>query len=350
MSDKTRSDRGPHVVVTAPGFGPDDFGTRYLADAGCRVSVVPSRRSYSEVAANMVDADAAVVSIDPFDDSVFSAAPLLKVIARTGVGTDAIDLPAATRAGVAVTTTRGANEATVADHTVALMLAAVRQVVQNDRQVREGKWNRTGPHCGWDMHSKTVGLVGLGAIGREVVRRLCGFDVSIVGCDPLVKEIEGVEMMSLRELLATADIVSLNLPLTTATAKLIGAEQFALMKPGAILVNTSRGGLVDEESLVAALTSGNLRAAALDVFVNEPPRESPLLELPNVVLSPHVGGLSAESVRAMAKRAADNVLTILDGCATGDVVNPAAFQHPRWQDTAAGRGCNDHCAEAVDRE
>jgi len=320
----------PLVVATSPGFGPDDVGTRVLRAGGCTVVGATVRRKVEEVRDMVSDADAVVVSTDPFDGSVFQAAPRLRVIARTGVGTDAIDLAAATRAGVPVTTARGANEETVADHTLALMLAAARRVPQNDAAVRLGEWKRGPLDYGCDLHGKTVGLVGLGMIGQAVAQRLRGFQVRLIACRLSAVAPEGIALVTLDELLQLSDFISLSLPLTEKTVGFIGPREFSLMKPGAVLVNTSRGGLVDEASLVTALKSGKLRAAALDVFQNEPPKSSPLLELTNVVLSPHIAALSPESVAALAQRAANNVLSILGGVVTQDVVNPDAFAHPRW--------------------
>ena len=238
----------------------------------------------------------------------------MRVIARVGVGLDSIDLPAAQSRGIVVTTTPGANEAVVADHAVSLMLAMMRRVVENDASVRRGEWNRMGDLTPYDVDGATVGLIGLGKIGRSVARRLMGFPVHVIGYDPAVRVCPGVERVDeIAQLLTRSDVVSLHLPLTPATRHLIGPAELSQMRPDSILINTARGGLIDEEALVTCLERGTIRAAALDVFENEPPRGSQLLSLPNVVLSPHIGGLSPRSVTAMLTLASRSVVEVLTG-------------------------------------
>jgi phosphoglycerate dehydrogenase-like enzyme len=327
------------VVVTWPDFRPDDpeTGAR-LRGAGLELCLAPKLgdRSPAQVAALVAGAVGAIVSTDPFDAAVLRAAPRLRVIARVGVGVDSIDLAAATARGVAVTTTPGANESTVADHTVGLMLSAVRRIAEHDRSVRRGEWNRTGPHVPWDLAGATIGLVGFGAIGRRVAQRLRGFRPRLLVCDPALGDgqLDGAEPTSLHDLVARADVVSLHAPLVPSTRRLIGAEELALMRPHAILVNTSRGGLVDEERLVDALASGRLRAAALDVFEDEPPRSARLRGLPNVVLTPHTGGVSERSVAEMTRRAVDAVLTAVAGEAPDGIVNREVLAHPHFAPVA----------------
>jgi phosphoglycerate dehydrogenase-like enzyme len=287
------------VLVTFPGYdadGPDDGGALRAAGLGLRLSPRHRERTPAELSRLVGDAVAAIVSTDPFDASVLDAAPRLRVIARLGVGVDSIDLAAATRNGIAVTVTPGANEETVADHTLALMLAVLRRVCELDGDVRSGAWNRTGSFTPWLLSGACVGLVGYGRIGRLVADRLNGFGVRLLVCDPVAPAEERVERVTLPELLATADVVSLHTPLLPSTRCLIDAAALDAMRPDAILVNTARGGVVDEDALVAALASGRLRGAALDVFSEEPPVSSALLALRNVVLSPHNAGLSVRSL------------------------------------------------------
>jgi phosphoglycerate dehydrogenase-like enzyme len=299
------------VLVTWIDYDADGARTgARLKAAGLHVHHVPKRgaRSAGEVAQLLRGAVAAIVSTDPFDRSVFAAAPDLRVVARVGVGSDSIDLRAASRAGVAVTLTRGANAQTAADHTLALMLAALRRVIEHDGAVRAGAWPRGGPLTPWDLHGTTVGLVGCGDIGRAVARRVEGFGVELLVTDPAV-----AGAVALDELLRRSDVVSLHVPLTGATEGLIGRRELGLMRPGAILVNTSRGGLVDEAALAARLRDGRLRAAALDVFADEPAVPEALTGLANVVLTPHIGGLSVASIAAMTEQATGHVLDVLDG-------------------------------------
>jgi phosphoglycerate dehydrogenase-like enzyme len=325
----SRERRRGTVLVTWMRYDADGAATgRRLTEAGLEVALAPKTgaRSPRELAALAAAADAAIVSTDPFDATVFAAAPRLRVIAHVGVGTDSIDLDAATAAGVAVTITPGANHETVADHALALVLAAVRRVLEHDASVRRGEWNRAGALTPWDVHGATVGLVGYGAIGRAVGRRLAGFGVRLLVADPAADPEPGIELAGLDELLARSDVVSLHLPLARGTEHLIGADQLARMQPHAILVNTSRGGVVDEGALVAALRGGRLRAAALDVFASEPHVAAELRTLPNVVLTPHVGGLSERSIASMTAEATDCVLAGLAGRLDRTrVANPAVL-------------------------
>lgn len=317
------------MLVTAPGFNTEHAETgRRLRAQGFTVKHAGTRgnRTPQEVARLTRGAIAAIVSSDPFTDAVFSASPHLRVIARLGVGTDSIDLDAATRAGVVVTTTPGLNDETCADHAVALMLAASRRVVEHDASVRRGEWDRGGDLTPWDLYNKRVGIVGYGRIGRGVAKRVAGFGSEIKVFDPALPSAE-LGCGSLGELLAWADIVTLHVPLTPQTQGLIGIAELAAMPPTGILVNTSRGGLVDEAALLDALSSGRLRAAALDVFQDEPPSNPSWRELPNVVLSPHIGGLSTEAMQAMASRCVEQVLDLLDGREPDGVVNPDALHH-----------------------
>jgi phosphoglycerate dehydrogenase-like enzyme len=335
------------VLVTWIDFDPEDADTGgRLRAAGLDITLAPKHgaRNAGELAGLVRNAVAAIVSTDPFERSVLAAAPLLRVIARVGVGTDSIDLDAATDAGVVVTTTPGANRETAADHAVAMILAAVRRIVEHDASIRRGEWLRAGAMTPWDLHGTIVGLVGFGGIGRAVARRLAGFGTRMIVADPALaagSADNGYEVVSLPELLARAEVVSLHLPLLDDTRGIIGPAELAAMRADALLVNTSRGGLVDEDALVAALGAGALRGAALDVFADEPHVPDGLRTLPNVVLTPHVGGLSDSSISRMTRDATDCVLRVLAGLPTrGTVVNPTALEHPRQRAAAAGVGAS----------
>jgi phosphoglycerate dehydrogenase-like enzyme len=318
---------GP-VVVTYPGFDLEDDRTAgALRDAGFTIRFEPRRgeRTTAEVVRFMSDARAGIVSTDPFDASVFAACPKLRVLARVGVGTDTIDLSAATQAGVAVTITPGVNASSVADHTVAMILACCRRLVQNDRAVRDGLWERGGPSSGTDLTGATVGIVGLGDIGRAVARRLLGFDVKLLGTDLREVSWDGIRRVGLDELLGTANVVTLHVPLLPSTRGLIGARELALMRQDAILINTSRGGVVDETALAAALEENRLLGAGVDVFAKEPPEDSPLLEMPNVVLSPHIAGISIYTQQTMLEMATASILDVLAGGRPPGLLNPDAL-------------------------
>jgi phosphoglycerate dehydrogenase-like enzyme len=336
-----RSTKPNEVLVTWMRFDPEgEFTGRRMTEAGLVVRLEPNNggRTPAELSLLLRDAVAAIVSTDPFDRSVFQAASSLRVIARVGVGTDSIDLDAATEAGVVVTTARGMNSETAADHTLALMLAVVRRVTEHDRAVRDGRWPRGGDFTPVDLYGRTVGLVGHGSIGAAVARRLRGFGVQLLVADPALARADGHETVSLDVLLARSDIVSLHLPLVAETRGIIGAREIAAMKPGAILVNTARGGLVDETALEDALTRGHLRAAALDVFATEPPAGPGLLSLSNVVLSPHIAGISVDSVERMTRQATQSVLAVLEGAPDPAVVaNPRVLERLEFESAGTNR-------------
>jgi phosphoglycerate dehydrogenase-like enzyme len=258
--------------------------------------------------------------------------PTLRVIARCGVGVDAIDVNAATERGVVVCTTPDANSDGVADMTITLMLACLKRIVLADRCVRDGRWRP--PELSGDLCTATVGLVGLGRIGRQVVRRLQGFDCRVLAVEPAPDEDfcrkYSVQLCSLEALLPEVDILSLHVPLTNTTRGLIGKHQFAKMKAGAVIVNTSRGAIIKEEALIEALGSGLLAAAGLDVFEDEPLRSTHrLVSLDNVVLSGHAASFSRLSVG----RILDGVCRNLLGAARGELpygcINPEAWHRHR---------------------
>ncbi len=330
------------VLVTWPDYDLEAQGLGgALAEAGLEVRLEPKRgrRETEEMREIAAGAAAAIVSTDPFDAEILDACKALRVIARVGIGVDSIDLEAATRHGVAVTVTPGANEETVADHTLALMLSAVRRICEHDRSVRAGDWNRTGAHTPWNLTGSTVGLVGYGQIGRLVEDRLRGFDVQVLIADPALGD-DDPRRCSLDQLLREANVVSLHVPLLPETFHLIGADELAAMRRDAILVNTARGGVVDEAALLDALAAGLLRGAALDVFEDEPPRAPELIDLPNLVLSPHNAGISVESIEEMTRRATASVLDVLSGRRPKHLANPAVADGGRFG-TLAPSGRND---------
>jgi len=272
---------------------------------------------------------ATLASSEPYTERVFRAAPDLRVVARWGVGFDAIDVEAATRHGVVVCTAVGANHEAVADYAVSLMCALQRGLLRNHRLITGGQWKTEFRPGLWRA---TVGIVGLGRIGQAVARRCRGFAMTILAYEPypdrdFVRE-HGVELVSLEELLRRADLVTLHCPATAENRHLINRERLALMKPTAHLVNTARGALVDESALHEALATGRIAGAGLDVFEKEPLFDSALFGLDNVVLSPHVAGIDETSEVAMANRAIDAILAVWRGEAPpGEcVVNPEALR------------------------
>ena len=256
---------------------------------------------------------------DPIDADLLAAAPRLKVISSCSVGLDHVDLAAARARGIPVGHTPGVLAETTADLTLALLLAAARRIPEADRFVRSGGWTparhwEPDLMLGRDLSGSTVGLIGLGAIGQAVARRLAGFGCRLLGWTRSGRRVAGVEPVSLEALLAAADFVSLHVALTPETRNLLGPERLARMKPGAILVNAARGGLVDEVALAERLRTGALAGAALDVFAREPlDPASPLLAAPNLVLAPHIGSASIRTRERMAELAVDNLLAGLSG-------------------------------------
>ena len=244
-----------------------------------------------------------IVGVDPVTRRVLEAGPL-RVVVKYGSGMDNIDAEAAEALGVRVSSTPGANARSVAELAIALLLSLARSVATHDRGVRAGSWRRI---TGVELAGKRLGVVGYGAIGREVTRIARGLDMDVVAHDPLVEDAD-VALVPLAELLATSDAVSLHLPLTAETRGLVGRDELAAMKPTAFLLNTARGGLVDEDALADALRSGRLAGAALDGFAEEPLGDSSLRELDNVVLSPHAGAATVEAVLRTGSRAVDQLL------------------------------------------
>jgi phosphoglycerate dehydrogenase-like enzyme len=259
----------------------------------------------------------AIASTDPFTAEVFEASPDLRVVARTGVGLDTIDLDAASAAGVTILSTPGANHDACADHTLALMLGVIRRLRENDAAVRRKEWDRAGRFSGGELTGANVGLVGFGRIGQAVARRLVGFEVTISVCDPEITSAEPHRLVSLGELMSWSDVVSIHCPLTAATRGMIGEREFGMAKPRLVFINTARGGIVDEQALLAAIRSGAVAGAGLDVFSVEPPYASELLEMENVTVSPHIAGLSERSMETMLDLCIDGVLDKLGVAAPG---------------------------------
>lgn len=324
--DASEAMANARVLVTYGGFAGDDpRAGGALKAAGLELVVRPrvTDRTPDQLVALCPDAVAVIADADPFDATVLERMPRLRVIARAGVGLDSVDVKAASAAGVVVTVTPGTNDETVADHTLALMLAALRRLPAQDAQVRRGGWREFGL-CGPQLHHATVGIVGYGAIGRAVTRRLRGFDAEVLIHDPLLT-VADAPLVELDELLSRSAVVTLHAPLSDATRGLIDARAIALMKPGSILVNTARGPLVDESAVVDALHRGHLGAAALDVFEIEPPVGRPITSAPNALFSPHVAGIGDSSNLAMSRMAAAGVLARLAGRRPEHVVNPDAL-------------------------
>ncbi len=265
-----------------------------------------------------------VRSATTVDEALIARAPGLKVIGRAGVGLDNIDVESATKRGIVVFNAPDANTVAAAELTMALMLALARKVVDADRSVREGVWDRTS-FRGIELRGKTLGLVGAGRIGGEVARRARAFDMTVIANDPYLDgdraDNLGVELVDLEQVVTTSDFISVHVPLNEETRGLVGEQLLSRVKDGCFLVNASRGGVVDESALVAALETGKLGGAALDVFATEPlPETSTLRIAPNLILTPHLGASTAEAQLAVARDVADAVVSaLIDGDNDGAV-------------------------------
>jgi phosphoglycerate dehydrogenase-like enzyme len=273
--------------------------------------------------------DGVIASTEPYTRDVLRGTSV-RIIARTGVGYDAIDVAAATEEGIVVTITPGTNHDSVAESALALLLGVYRGLPWRYNQVQSGRWTRRAlPR----LTGKTIGLVGLGRIGKAMVLRCHGLGLRVIACDPYADAqfaaANNVRLCGFDELIAAADIVSLHLPASTTTTNLINAQTLARMKRGSVLINTSRGALVDEDALVAAVRSGHLLGAGLDVFKIEPlPLNSPLLQLDNILMLPHIAGLDEESLQSTATLAAQCIVNVLNGRWPGEcAVNPEVRSH-----------------------
>ncbi len=301
-----------HVLISDPLA---EAGLNLLREAGLYVDV-RTGLTPDELIAIIPDYDALIIrSGTKVTAEVIRAAANLKVIARAGVGVDNIDIEAATEAGIIVANAPTGNVAAAAEHAIALMFALARNVAEAHRSMRAGRWNRKA-FMGVEIRNKTLGLVGLGRVAGHVCRRAVGLGMSVLAYDPYVSQEYaqnmGAELVSLDELLARSDFISLHLPLNEGTRGLINADTLAKVKPGARIINTSRGGVIDEDALLAALDSGQLAGAALDVFTQEPlPADSPLRFHPRVVLTPHIGGSTTEAQFQVALDAAQQVIDVL---------------------------------------
>ncbi len=276
---------------------------------------------------DLSDADALVcLLLDRIDAAVLAAAPKLRVVANCAVGVDNIDLAAAAAAGVAVTNTPDVLTEATAELAFALMLSAARRIGEGERLVRSGTWGgwALDQLLGVELHGKTLGILGFGRIGQALARRGLGFGMKVLYADPHEVSAERTERVTIDELFARADVLSLHCPLTAETRRVVDARRLATMKPTAIVVNTSRGDCVDETALVDALTAGRLFGAGLDVFVGEPRIDPRLYSCPRLVLAPHIGSATTEARTSMAQLCADAVIAVLSGQRPANLVTRTA--------------------------
>ncbi len=340
---------GPAPLRNVEGvFGP------ILRAAGLTVEYPPRlqqevevQMSEAELLAQLPGCVAAIAGSEPYTRRVLERAAErgLLVVARAGVGYDAVDVAAATELGIAVTYAPGTNHEAVAEHTFALLLALQRNVLGQDAAIRRGGWPRRAVR---PVRGRILGIIGLGRIGKAVARRALAFQMDVwahdIQPDYDFAAIYGVRLASLEEVLRHADVVSLHVPLTPQTRQLIRRETLEWMKPGALLINTARGGIVNEVDLYEALAAGRLAGAGLDVFEQEPPKDSPLFRLDNVVLTAHTAGIDRRSREEMARVPAEAIVQLLAGqWPAGWIVNPQvreafARRQEQWRRSIA---CGD---------
>ncbi len=314
----------PRILVADP-LAED--GLARLRRAG-EVTVV-SKLAEDELIRRIPEFDALVVrSETKVTAPILEAGRKLRVVGRAGVGVDNIDVPAATRKGILVVNAPRGNIVAAAEHTVALVMALARWVPQADASVKRGEWTRA-KFIGTEIRGKTLGVIGLGNVGSEVAKRAHGLEMEVIAFDPVVSveraELFNVQLVALTELLERSDFVTVHVPLVDANRNLLGGAELGLMKRTARLINTARGGIVNEPALYDALQSGRLAAAAADVFENEPPGENPLLSLPNFVATPHIAASTLEAQASVAFDVAEEVASVLAGDLPRFAVNAPAL-------------------------
>jgi D-3-phosphoglycerate dehydrogenase len=320
----------PKVLSTSPTFGyyvtePLD----YLKAHGCTIDLIPQGKKISqeELIQTLGEYDAAIVGIERITASVIQASKKLRVIAKHGAGVDNIDVKTASSRGIVVTSAPGTNSESVADLTMGLFLSLARKIPFADQSIRAGGWPRL---VGFQMFQKVLGIIGLGEIGKRVAKRALGFEMRVNAYDVIRDEAFaqqwGIAYLSLDELLATSDFISIHIPSLPSTFKMIGERELKRMKKEAFLVNISRGDILDEEALYKVLKERTIQGAALDVFSNEPPKESPLLALDNVVLTPHMGAYTYEALRETGMICVRGITDLFEGKRPRFVVNPEALR------------------------
>lgn len=318
--------RPPQIVITDCDHDSLTAEKEVAAESGIDLQIAHCRTEDDVIAAAQ-DADGILVQYAPVTERVLAALPRLRVVGRYGVGVDTVDVDAATRRGVAVCNVPDYGTEDVSDHAIALALSLVRGVTEFDRRLRAGQYDYAAGRPLHRIKELTFGVVGLGRIGSATARKARGLGFRVIGCDPRLETgtttPEGAEVTTLADVLTHADVVSLHLPLDASTKHLIDAAALRSMKPGAMLVNTARGGLVDTTAVEDALASGALRGAALDVFEVEPlPSDAPILGLPTAVLTPHVSWYSEESYGELKRRAIENVADVCLDRRPRNVCNP----------------------------
>ena len=288
----------------------------------------------------MRDADALIVRIAKCDGKAIAGSPALKVIGRTGVGYDSVDVAEATKRGIPVVITPGANNRSVAEHAVAMMFALSKNLYEAQTEMLRGNWKIRDAKKAFELEGKTVGVIGLGAIGRETAKICQGCGMKLAGYDPFLSR-EKIEALgadyyeNYEDLLKVSDIVTIHVPLTEGTRNMISKPQLEMMKDTALLINCSRGGIVNEQDLVEALKNGTIAGAGTDVYCSEPPAaDDPLLNCPNLIVSPHSAAQTREAVIKMAQMCVKGCLAVCQGKKWPYVADKSVYDHPIWADKA----------------
>lgn len=332
------------VFIAEPIDGLEDT-YQALKDSKCELIIGPPvscpKQGYTEeqLIEMCKDVDAFLgMARERITKNVITASPRLRIICKYGNGVDNIDVRAASEHGVIVSNAPVHNM-TVAEYAFSMILSVLKKIPRNMEYLKNGNW-RDNSTMGNELYKKTVGIVGFGAIGKQLAKRLQGWEVSVLVCDPLAsKEMAewfSAKLVDWNTIFESSDIISIHLPLTESTRKLIGAKEFAMMKKSAIFINTSRGPIVDEDALIEALQSKKIAGAGIDVFAKEPiPPDNPLRNMENVVLSPHVAGFTAESLRRISEQCTENCIHALEGEIPEFVVNRDVL--PKWKERFAVR-------------
>jgi len=300
--------------------------------------VVPGNGDSDVIIDQLRDADAYILRIGKIDRKAIEQCPNLKVITRPGVGYDSVDVAAATEHGIPVVLCMSANARAVAEHTLAMLFALSKNLVESVNETKADNYNIRNKFAAVELFGKTVSIIGFGNIGKQVAAMCCGMGMSVAAYDPFVSQ-EVVEALgctycaTLEEALALGDFITLHMPSMPETRNLISAPQLRMMKPSAFLLNAARGDIIDEPALCAALDAGALAGAGMDVLVCDPPeRENPLFGHPNVIITPHMAAQTKETASKLALLAVEGTLAVLAGEKWAHVANPDVYNHPRWAD------------------
>ena len=314
------------ILSTSPTFTKfSSYAVKLLEENACRLVMIPPNavRQREDFKTVLTEADAWVVGVNKVNAEDLKNAPKLKLVIKHGTGVDSIDVRACAERGIMVANVPATNANAVADLAFGLILALSRRIVSADKRTRQGFW---GTVMGQDVYGKTLGVLGLGQIGKGVIKRASGFGMKIMGYDVVHdKEFESeykVQAANMDEIFTTADYITVHIPLMESTKNLVGKKELNLMKPTAFLINTSRGGLVDETALYETLSQNTIAGAALDVFSVEPPVNSPFFELDNIIVTPHMGAYTDGAMGAISDIVAESIVNVKNGKLPLSVIKP----------------------------